>query len=140
MNKLPQPDNWNELNNLLWKNSWDPRKEKINPYVAFRGLSEDYDSLSTSLQRIGYTTGQCSAIELATRERRLIDNFRMYASEHCSIGPSDWDLLMIAQHYRLPTRLLDWTSNPYVAFFHATQNSDKLNKRKGMGDVHWNID
>jgi hypothetical protein len=35
---------------------------------------------------------------------------------------NDVEWLMLAQHYRLPTRLLDWTKNLFVALFFCVQN------------------
>jgi hypothetical protein len=35
-----------------------------------------------------------------------------------------WDLLFIAQHYGLPTRLIDWTDDFFVATYFAVANED----------------
>jgi hypothetical protein len=56
-------------------------------------------------------------------ERAMLQEFAREAELHFDDGLStDFELLALAQHYGLPTRLLDWTQNLYVAAYFACQN------------------
>jgi len=50
-------------------------------------------------------------------------------------------LLSIAQHYGIPTRLLDWTENPMVAVYFAVKNVLTSNAQKQNGKfIIWALD
>ena len=68
----------------------------------------------------------------ASRELQLFNEFRRLARPMVdrSRVADEWDWLFLAQHHGLPTRLLDWTTNPLIAAYFACQPSPK-GKRDG---------
>lgn len=117
---------WNQLNDILFEESWDEGLKRIRSPYAFRGLPDENYDLVTSLQRLG---GNYYKLE-----KNILRNFKKYSYE-LNVD-SIWELMTIAQHYGLPTRLLDWTYSPYVALHFVTYQLE-LYDRDG---VVWCID
>lgn len=113
-------ENWNDLQNELFENSWNSEIGRFRSKLAFRGLSDSEYPLATTLSRLNGN--------FAELERHLLRNFKKYAHRKVVEKDSLWHWLSVAKHYGLPTRILDWTYSPFVAMHFATANLNHFDK------------
>ncbi len=109
---------WDELQKELFAQSWNEKIGRFRSRFAFRGLSNKEYRLETTLMRLGG--------DYVKLERHLLRNFRKYAHRSVVERDSVWHWLSVAQHFGLPTRILDWTYSPFIAMHFATANIDKF--------------
>lgn len=85
----------------------------------FRGQSNAEWELIPKVGRESYR----EALPKGDNEEKLLDAWKRYAGHLLKGFPVDnWDWLSLAQHHGLATRLLDWTKNPLIALYFATED------------------
>ena len=103
--------------------------------VRFRGQADVSWPLLPSIGgRNHYRHGACTLAEFTTDDERiLLHRFRRQACEFVGTLLNDWDTLFLARHHGLPVRLLDWSSNPLVALYHAAYMSPASHRMARFG-------
>jgi hypothetical protein len=100
---------------------------------VYHGCADAEWPLLTSLDRLGGVTPPHSKAHL---EAHILRHFLRDARPYLSGRQIDeWELLMTAQHYGVPTRLLDWTYSPLIAAHFATAG-----QRRGIAAAIWQLD
>jgi hypothetical protein len=87
----------------------------------FRGAGKSsYSLLPTLYRHRKDRTGPA----LGRLEHQLMMRFKQRSIPFLTRAlTDDWDMLFFMQHYGIPTRLLDWTENPFIGLYFAVMSS-----------------
>lgn len=97
-------------------------QDKTDSTLWYRGCGKSSYKLIPSLFR---HKKKRKINELVELEYQLMTRFRQRSIPfHDKSLDNDFDSLFFMQHYGVPTRLLDWTENPFIAFYFAVMSSD----------------
>ncbi|HEU4698609.1 MAG TPA: FRG domain-containing protein [Gemmatimonadales bacterium] len=111
----------------------DPVTGRRRETGVFHGAADASWPLLTSLARLGGVNPPHTKVDL---EAHILRNFIRYSRPYLKSPPAnDWELLVLAQHHGVPTRLLDWSYSPLVAAHFATRRP-----RAGVACAIWRLD
>ncbi len=114
------------------------RNELPKGRIYFRGQSKvasDGYSLRSSIGRYAFLS-KLSFFEREQVEREVLGVFTNHLVTYVQHLPrNDWESLAIAQHHGLPTRFMDWTTNPLVALYFAARETKADDGDKPMNSA-----
>lgn len=107
----------------------------------YRGHEDHtYKLLSTVGRAIAPRMSRMSRLNINKREKRLLDEFKRYAvKDTYGTTIADDDIIewaILGRHHGLPTRLIDFSTNPLVALYFACKQI-KANKGEGCDGCLW---
>jgi hypothetical protein len=131
-------------------NSFDELRDRVTDAVSFlkpgdkeelwyRGVGSREHCLIPSLLRC-FRGKEFSADDVQELESNLFFEFLAKARTGGGAALDHWDVLFQMQHYRAPTRLLDWTEVLYVALYFAVayQKPDQIPRIYVINPYAWN--
>ena len=100
---------------------WVSTVSSRNKTVIYRGQRK-YWPLLPSISRNN------DPAKLLSIENKFLKAFKKEGKGCLHLIPeTDWDWLVVGQHHGLPTRILDWSYNPYVALWFALKKHQQNN-------------
>jgi hypothetical protein len=131
--KEHHPKSFSEFLNIVL----EKQSNSQNP-VWFRGSGKSNYPLIPSLYRHKKIKSMEKLLEL---ENQLLTRFKQRSIPFHDRNLEDtWNSLFVMQHYGVPTRLLDWTENPFIAFYFAVMYAERNNKGYSDSAAVWMLD
>jgi len=109
--------------------------KEVNSELLFRGQTADFP-LVPKIGRLPFRKESDGKIQT---EKMILEEFKRGILPLSEFQPNNnWDLLALAQHHGLPTRLLDWSTSALIGLWFAVSNPPMMDaKRKPFNGIVW---
>ncbi len=113
----------------------------------YRGQTETYNETSPVPGVYRNNLNSENEEERIKKERHIFQDFSVSSASLFSNYKSPEDIYFLQQHYGIPTRLLDWSTNPLIALYFAVEDvsahyikNEKSGEELGKDGVIYFID
>lgn len=114
-----------------------------NGATWFRGQSKRLHKLEPGLYRHPAIKGQANThAKAAELESKLMARFKNHSVPYVGqkfAHEDEWAQLFFMQHYRVPTRLLDWSYSPLIALHFALSSAERASTDPDSSCAVWTL-